>query len=207
MPTRCSRSAPQDRSPAPGLVGLLLSAQTGISLALVLAAGLLLRGFVSTAAVDPGFVVDNVLRFGIGIPEARYDTEEKIIAFHEALAGALDELPGVRDVGFVAALPLGGRRMQTWFAPDGEAERETDRARVRINVISPGYLEALRIPVVRGRAPGWADGVDTPRLAWLNEALVAAGFGAVDPLGEQLQVGWRSRINPPGTSWEVAGVV
>ncbi len=190
-----------------GMRRALVAAQTGITLALVLAAGLLLREFASVASTDPGFDGEDVLRFGIGIPEVRYDSDAAIIAFHERLSTTLGELPGVDDVGFVGALPLGGRRMQTWLERANGTDRETDRARVRINVISPGYLEALDISVPRGRAPRWSDRIDTPRLAWINEALAKAVFPDGDALGELVSVGWRSEINPLGTRWQVAGVL
>lgn len=184
----------------------LVAGQVGLSVVLLLAAGLLSLSFVRLVDRDPGFRVDEVVRFGIGIPVARYELEAAQIDLHRRLEARLLALPGVKVTGLVASLPLGGRGFETWYEPAAGSESGSDRTTVSINVASPGYFEALTIPLVRGRTPRWDDGPEAPRVAVIDETLAAA-WGGTDPVGERIRVGWFSAINPAGTEWEIVGVV
>jgi putative ABC transport system permease protein len=73
----------------------LVVGQVALSMTLLLSAGLLLRSFFKVMSIDPGFRTSQVYEFGIGIPEARYNTEPKMVAFHQQLLRKLHEMPGV----------------------------------------------------------------------------------------------------------------
>jgi predicted permease len=216
--------------------GGLVVAQVGFSVVLTLSAVLLLRSFLMLLGTDPGFDTAGVLRFGIGLPEQRYDSEQKMIDFHQRLVPALGDLPGVEAVGAIARLPLGGG-FTAWFLPeDVELPRE-ERPRTAINVASPGYFTAMGIPVIAGRTFTWQDSVDQPRVILVNRAFAETYLpaGAQDPteappgaetrspgdarvtagsqlpgtgiLGTRLGLSWWSELNPRDTLWEIVGVV
>ncbi len=80
------------------LRSVLVVAQVALGL-LLLQTTLLGKSFSRLAAVDPGFEAESVVSFGIGIPEARYDSEAKMLRFHERLLRELGAIPGVSAVG------------------------------------------------------------------------------------------------------------
>ncbi len=185
----------------------LVVAQVALSVVLTLSAVLLLRSFFLLVSTDPGFDSAQVLRFGIGLPEQRYDTELKLIGFHEELTAALEDLPGVEAAGAIARLPLGGGGFTAWFLPEGTSLPREQRPRTAINVASPGYFASMGIPVISGRAFAWRDSPDQPRVILVNQAFADAHLQADDLLGSRLQLSWRSELNPSDTLWEIVGVV
>jgi putative ABC transport system permease protein len=175
---------------------------------LLLASGLLLRSFFALLATDPGFRSERVLRFGIGLPDKRYGTDARIFAFHHALLDRLAALPGVEAAGLVGRLPLTGEGFRTPFTLDGAPEVPRDRRpKTALDVASPGYFRALRIPLLAGRGFATKDGPAAPRVLLVNEAFEKDYFPAGSVLGQRLQLGWTSDTNPRSTHWEIVGVV
>jgi putative ABC transport system permease protein len=187
--------------------GGLVVAQVSFSAILTLSAMLLLRSFLLLLGTDPGFQTTGVLRFGIGLPEQRYDTEQKMINFHERLCSALEELPGVDTVGAIARLPLGGSGFTAWFLPEGVELPREERPRTAINVASPGYFASMGIPVLAGRPFTWQDSTEQPRVVLVNEAFAESHLPDGGFLGPRLRLSWWSELNPRDTAWEVVGVV
>jgi putative ABC transport system permease protein len=186
----------------------LVVGQVALSVMLLLASGLLLRSFFDLLALDPGFQSAGVLRFGIGLPEKRYDSDRKMLAFHQALFDRLSRLSGVEAVGAAARLPVSGEGFSTGFVFEGAPPPSRDEApEVAINVASPGYFTALRIPRLAGRGFSPQDGPDAPRVALVNRAFVRAYSTDRGAVGRRLKLGWTSEINPAGTVWEIVGVV
>lgn len=189
----------------------LVVAQVALSLTLLLGAGLLLRSLAALFATPPGFETAQLWSFGIGVPEARYDSERKLVAFHEAVRQRLAEVPGVTGVAVSFRLPAARRRgdvtLGTTFWPEGATPARETLPRVLLNVVSPGYLSALRIPLHRGRDLDAGDGPDAARVLLVNQALANAFWPGEDPVGRRIEIGWRSDLAPAGTPWRIVGVV
>src|SRR5690606_29804111 len=81
--------------------GALLAVEVGLSLVLLVGAGLRLRSFASIYAVDPGFETRNVVRFTLSLPEARYRGLDVVSSFYRQLEERLAAVPGVEAVGSV----------------------------------------------------------------------------------------------------------
>ncbi len=184
----------------------LVAGQISLSLVLLFSTGLLGHSFLEILYADPGFQTENVVRFGIGLPETRYDSGQKLGTFHRRLQEQLVEIPGVESAGAVAPLPLGGRRFTSRFVLDGAPENDTP-PRAAISMISPGYLETLRIPLIAGRTLSWRDGPDAPRVVLVNEAFRKTYLVGQDAVGGRLRLSWTNDLNPRGTKWEVVGVI
>jgi putative ABC transport system permease protein len=183
----------------------LVIGQVALSAMLLLASGLLLRSFLTLLATDPGFQSEGVIRFGIGLPEKRYGADLQMLAFHQALLDRLSQIPGIEAAGLAARLPVSGEGFSTAFLFDGAA-RETARE-VALNVTSPGYFDALKIPRLAGRGFSRQDGPDAPRVVLVNRSFARAWSPDRSPIGRRVRLGWTSDINPKGTVWEIAGVV
>jgi len=187
----------------------LVVAQMALSVVLLLAAGLMLRSFFHLLSASPGFETAHALRFGIGLPEKRYDTDGKLVDFHRRLLERLNAIPGVALAGAAARFPLRGGAPGAGgtFQIAGSNLPAAIRPRAGINVASPGYLAAMGIPLLAGREFSWRD--DRPavhRVAIVNQSFVRAYLKGRRPLGTVLDIHWISDWNPPGSTWEIVGV-
>jgi predicted permease len=188
----------------------LVVAQVALSVVLLLGAAVLLRSLLRLATVSPGFETAHALRFGIGLPEKRYDTEQKLIDFHRELMERLTALPGVRSVGAASRLPLRGGAVGPGgsFQIAGANIPIPQRPRAWINSASPGYFEAMRIPLIEGRAFSWRDDqAGRQRVAVVNQTFARTYLQGRERLGTLLDLRWTSELNPPGSQWEIVGVV
>ncbi len=173
--------------------GGLLVAQTALTTVLLVAAILIGRSFIGLLSVDPGFKADGAVRIELNQPRVtdRVDALANV-ARYQALIGELSALPGVTAVGGVNSLPLtGGSNGAFWDhtftrfdqpAPDpiGYAE---------FRAASAGYLDAVGIPLLRGRDFGAADRADGEHVALISERAARATWGDADPIGQRIQFG------------------
>jgi putative ABC transport system permease protein len=163
----------------------LVVVQVALSLVLLAGAALLVRSARNLGAVPPGFDPRGVLTFRVELPPARYDSPEAAVRFYREAAARLEALPGVRSVGLTSALPLGGfDGCDELRAGGAEAEPRC----VPQHVVSPGYFQALGIPL-RGRAPGWDEAAAGGRVAVVSEALASSLWPGEDPIGRTLRPG------------------
>ena len=179
--------------------GSLVVAQIALSVVLLLSSAVMLRSFLRLVATSPGFSTVHAFRFGIGIPEKRYDTEQKLIAFHRDLERKLSDLPGVSAAGAAIRAPLRGGTPGSGsaFQIAGANLPAHERPRASINVASPGYFAAMGIPLLEGRAFSWQyDRPGEHRVAVVNQAFMRAHRTRI---GTLLDV-W-------GSQWEIVGVV
>ncbi len=191
------------------LRGTLVVVQIALSTVLLLSAGLLLRSFFAVAATSPGFVAEHALKFGIGLPEKRYDTERKLIDFHRRLIEELGKISGVEAAGAAQRLPLRGGPVGVGgsFQIYGAGIPIPRRPRSWVNVVSPGYFRAMGVPLLAGREFSWQD--DQPgrhRVAIVNQTFVRAYLRGRRPIGTTLDIRWVSDLNPLGVPWEIVGV-
>jgi len=128
------------------LRSVLLGVQVGISVLLLGAAGMMVRGLQRTAHLDPGFDVARVSAVTIGLPASQYGGE-RTRAFTEQLVAQLDRVPGLPLCGISSDSPLGNSHTSTALElHPGEAQQ-----RVTFHEVSGGYFEVLGIAIVAGR--------------------------------------------------------
>ena len=166
----------------------LVIAEVGLSLVLLIGAGLLLRSFARLQKVDPGFRAQNVLTFGISLPPARYPTQGRTSAFFHAVLDRVTTLPGAESAGAVSPLPFSGSNASGSFDIEGftvPANGPAPHADQR--VVSPGYFAAMGIPLLRGRLLSNADSADAPLAVVIDEALAQQYWKDKDPIGRHLR--------------------
>jgi putative ABC transport system permease protein len=135
---------------------VLVVSQVALALVLLAAAGLLVRSLRNLRSVQPGFDATNVTTLSLSLPNGSYRSYTKASAFYEALTSRVRALPGVVAVGFGGALPLAGEEGCTGAIIDKPGPSGERGDCVPMMQVSPGYFEALRIPL-KGRAPDWAE--------------------------------------------------
>jgi putative ABC transport system permease protein len=185
---------------------LLVAAEMGLSVVLLVAAGLLLRTFGQLHAVDFGYQTENIVRFSLGLPSAKYETVDQIRGFYRTLETRLENQPGVESVGSVYGAPLGRGNITgdvlVEGRPDPEPGQETSGS---IKAVSPHYLATMRIPLRRGRALEPADDVDGVPVAVVSETFARENFGDGDPIGERVRITADFGYGSP--YWTIVGVV
>jgi predicted permease len=186
----------------------LLVAEVAFSLMLLFGAGLLLRSFSKLQAVELGFDRERVLTFRLSLPEVPYDEDgDGTVRFFETLEDRIAELPGVENVGSAFGSPLGGNvaSVTTVFL-DRPAPPEGQEDALFTRVVTPGYHETLRVPLLHGRGIERTDRNGVTRAALVSQSLVDKYYPDKDPIGQQIRVGfgWAWDADEP---WTIVGVV
>ena len=158
-------------------------------------------------AADRGFETDEKLIAGIGLPEGRYDTDEKMTGFHAAAIAQLRTVPGVISAAGGVGVPQA--ILRTRFLRDGQTLARERQPLARLGVASPELLPLLGIPVRRGRGFSRDDRLQAPRVALVNEAFVRAHLAdADDPLREGLRLSfYNGYAMKPYTRFQIIGIV
>ncbi|MBP1636874.1 MAG: hypothetical protein H6Q10_3448 [Acidobacteria bacterium] len=172
-------------------------AQVAICAVLLVSGGLAIRSARNAGRIDPGFDLTQALIVPLDLGFGRYDEAAGRRFFAEA-RDRVARLPGVRAAALALDVPLGQMHIRNHTRIDGYEPAPNEDMALRFNAVSPGYFDALRIPVVRGRAIDGRDRSDTRRVAMVSEAFAAKYFGGRDPIG-------RAFASAGGT-WSVVGV-
>jgi predicted permease len=157
---------------------VLAMCQVALCVLLMAWTGLLVRTFQNLKTLDAGFHKDGVLLFYV-------DTRGSEVQLHTLYGGLLDRLqalPGVRAAAVSTASPLATDSEERGILIPGLAEEAHARTAVTSR-ITPDYLSAVGIRVLRGRGVTAGDSATGPKVALVNEALARAYFTDADPLG------------------------
>ena len=165
----------------------LVVAEFAIALVLLVSAGLLLRSLQRLFAIDPGFDASHVLTMQVQESGHRFDDNSARARFFAQALEAVRQVPGVASAAFTTQLPLSGdfESYGVQFASD---VNDNNDAALRY-AVSPGYFEAMRIPLRRGRVLDEHDIAGAPVAVLLSEAFAKRKFPGQDPLGQRLRVG------------------
>jgi predicted permease len=166
----------------------LVMAEMGLTVVLLVAAGLLTRSFARLLAVDPGFSSDAVLTLQVNAPDRFLASPAARSAFYEALLERLTAIPGVTAAGLTTRIPLGSTSVTTSVEVEGQSVAVAQRPEAEFRRASPAYFAAMGIPVLRGR-PLSEDDTAGPPAAVVNEAFVRRILGPGDPLERHVRTG------------------
>jgi predicted permease len=167
----------------------LVLSQLAVSLTLVVAGGLFVRGALNVAVADPGFRLDRELVVTVDAGLAGYD-EARGRATYRTMFERLRALPGVEHASVASTVPFGDFT-ESSLVRAGDAK--VDAIHV---VVGADYFAALGLPMLRGREFSRLEEEANPRtasLAIVNEPLMHKLFGDADPIGRQVQIGDRER--------------
>jgi predicted permease len=181
---------------------LLVGAEVALAVVLLAGAGLLVRSFIRLMDVAPGFDPQNVLTFQVVLPGTRYDDDARLVAFHDQLRERLSGLPGVVGVGGVNDAPLTGSNTSGSFRIPGVEMPPDESPQANKRVVTPGYFEALRIPLLSGRTFQAADRAGSAEVVIISESVARRYWPGVDPVGKPIRFSWG-----PGDEQQIIGVV
>jgi predicted permease len=166
---------------------VLLAAQVGLSMLLVVTAILLGRSLSHANAIDPGFTLDGVEVADFDLRLGGYEPAARRVFFEELMA-RVQRLPGAESVALARVVPLTREREGGRLWRPGETG--DDRAIVvSRNFVSPDYFRVLQIPLLRGRVFNERDRAGAPEVAIVNETMARRAWPGQDPVGQLLLQG------------------
>jgi predicted permease len=165
----------------------LVVTEFAIALVLLVSAGLLLRSLQHLFAIDPGFEASHVLTMQVQESGHRFDDDGARARFFMQAVEAVRQVPGVASAAFTSQLPLSGD-FESFGVQFASNPNDNNDAALRY-AVSPGYFEAMRIPLRRGRLLDEHDVAAAPVAVLLSESFAKRKFPGQDPLGQRLRVG------------------
>ena len=190
---------------AGGLRATLVVSEVALAIVLLIGSGLMLKSFRRWIAVDPGFKPERVLAFNVSLPNAKYPNGAQQTAFFDQLRHQLETLPGVEAVGGNVALPMSNNNWTRSFRVEGYTPPQNQNGPWGdFRTVTPGYFEAMGIPIKRGRGFEDTDMAGGREVAVVDEVLANKYWPGQDPIGKR--VGYGQRDGQP--RWfEIVGVV
>ena len=184
----------------------LIVSQIALSVALFASATTLSRSLHALFSRNPGFREKNVLIAGIGIPEARYDTDAKMIGFHDQVVQNLLRIPGVENAGFGAALPV--HPLRTRFQFDSQNLPIAQRSFAPVALASPQMFNLLDMPLLAGRGFNASDRIGHPYVAIVNQEFARRYLPNRNAVGAGMQLGFYNGDEmKPWSHFQVIGII
>lgn len=167
---------------------LLTIAEVVAAVVLTIGAALLLASLVRLQNTDPGFEAANAITIEIVLPASRYPEASDRASFFREVIDRTAELPGVAAVGGISTLPLSGSDATTSYWVADQVPPESDLPEAGLRGVTPGYLKAMGISLLRGRDFSALDDAEAPKAVLVNQAFSDLHWPGGDALGKTVLV-------------------
>lgn len=183
---------------------LLVSTEVALALVLLVGAGLMVQAFRSLTLADMGFDTHNILTSKLRLPKSRYATPAQRWNFYRDALQRIRSAPGVQADSAMTMLPAGWSFTRTAVRAEGAEPVHANQLLLAIsNVVTPGYLDTMKMRLVAGRNFSDSDGPEAPAVVMINSNLAQQLWPRQDPIGRRVRLG-RDETQP----WQtVIGVV
>jgi predicted permease len=165
----------------------LVTIELALAFVLLMGAGLLFASFRQLLAVDLGFKAEHVLTGRVGLPWAQYEKDARRIEFTRRALERIRRLPDVVAAGVTDTIPFGYGSSSSVIVAEGyvmaPGESVISPNHMRV---TPGYFEALGVPLKRGRFFTESDTAGAPRVVIIDERLAKKFYPNVDPIGRRM---------------------
>ncbi len=169
------------------LRSVLVVSEIAMTLVLLVCAGLLIRTVARLKNVDTGFNARNILTMTLGLPAVKYPKPDNYIAFNKQVTERIAALPGVKAAGTTSVLPLSDNFDGRGLVVEDQPKPRGEEITVDLYVTTPGYLRAMEISTLKGRAMGEEDIADSSKIALINKTMAAQLWPNQDPLGKRIK--------------------
>src|SRR5258708_5650960 len=181
---------------------VLVVAQVSGSLMLLVVAGLFVRSLLNVQQVELGFDPNHVYNFGLNAHQAGYD-EPRARAVHHEVGERVRAMPGGESASLAATVPMGPIALGGPIKIEGRPEASgKEKPSANMNVVTPGYLKTMRIPLLRGREIQETDTQTSQHVAVITEAMAERYWPNQDPIGRVF-----TREDDPTHAIQIVGVM
>jgi predicted permease len=182
-------------SPRATLRKVLLMIEVGLTVILLIGAGLLLKSYERLRSVDMGCLTQDVIIMHLGLPDARYPTAAQRANFYDTLLERVRALPGVEAAGFVTAAPGQGYALDWPFSIVGHPPLPPGSGLSALSLwADPKYFGAMGIPILRGSTFDSGKRLDAANETIISQSFADRYFPGEDPLGKYLRVRGKSAV-------------
>ena len=178
--------------------------ELALALTLLSGIGLMLRDFQRLTTADLGYEPAGLLTFSVNLSSEAYPTADSRNAFVSAARAELERLPGLAAIGATTMFPTSSGNTLAEVEVEGREPVPGERTQVNTRIVTPGFLEALGVPLQRGRTISESDRAGSPPVVVISSALARRYWPGEDPIGKRL----RNRRGGADAAWlTVVGVV
>jgi putative ABC transport system permease protein len=181
----------------------LVTAQIGISLLLLICAGLFARTLTNLSTIDLGLKADHLLTFSLS-PKLNKYNDQAALQLYEQLNERLAAIPGVRLVSAATTPAVAGWTNSGNVTVEGYVPSTDESTDSNQDEVGPDYFRTMGTPLIAGREFTLADNLAAPKVAVVNEAFVRHFLGKQNPIGHHMGRGSGDKSK---TDIEIVGVV
>lgn len=181
---------------------LLVVAQVGLSVVLLLGGSLLVRTLRNAQSVDVGFRPEGLIFATLHLPRSAAPAGD-VAPIYQKIVDAAAAVPGVSGASLSHTGPLAGWSRETEVA---SGERPEEPVGTQYNLVGPGFFKTLGIPILQGRPLELRDRRDAPAAVVISRALAKKLWGDANPIGRRLTVAEPPRPGESGPDFEVVGI-
>jgi putative ABC transport system permease protein len=163
----------------------LVTAQVALSFLLLFGAGLFVRSLQNLQTTDTGVALDNLVSFQLSPALSDYDPP-RTMALYQQLQERLRSSPGVKSAAFAAVPILAGDEWDSSTSVEGHRAADGEDMQAFMNALSPGYFEAMQIPILEGRDFTISDAKEDPKVAIVNRRFAEHFFKGSSAVGKHL---------------------
>ena len=171
------------------LRNFLVASEFALALALLVAAGLMIRSFSALESIDPGFNPHGVLSMVVPVAGSKEADPGRRAVFYREMLDRVRALPGVESAAGINHLPIAGDLWDRTFIIEGRPLPDPNHTPDAVyRIVTPGYFQTMNIPVVRGRDFAPTDNSGAPPVVVVNERLAQRYWPNENPIGQHIAI-------------------
>ena len=168
---------------------LLVVFEIGLSLVLLIGAGLMIKSFMRLRDVSLGFKPDRLMTMNLQLSRSRYQGRQGH-DFYQKLIQRVEAMPGVESAAAITDIFIDALPNSASFAVEGKPPASAaDQIEAPIDFVTPGYFRAMGIPLLLGRDVDERDVPDSTRVVVINNTFAQRLWPGEDPLGKRFTFG------------------
>src|SRR5216117_80700 len=166
----------------------LVISEIALTLALLVAAGLVLKSFSKMQTLQLGYEPRNLFSARFELPWKTYSSREKIGTFTKALLDKVSAIPGVQTAAIGSNSPLMGGWQTGFYREGSRPVLQSSMPSADLEAITGDYFQTFKVPLLRGRTFNERDTKDSPRVIVIDQGMAEQVFPGEDPIGKRLAV-------------------
>src|SRR6185503_20584025 len=166
----------------------LVSVEVALSIVLLIGAGLMLRSLWSLQDTNPGFDAHNVMTMALEVGKHQFATPVEESQFFDQVLQRVRALPGVKSAGAIDDLPLAGGSNQPVAVEGRPVVPMSEQPEVSVREVTPGYFDAMRIPLLEGRRIQDGDTAASNAVVVISKSMAKQFWPNESPIGHHLKL-------------------